>query len=62
MGDMADYILQWDMVEDLDVFCDPPGLVWCKFCGAGPFLWVETDHGWRLAWKTLVHSCKDYGK
>lgn len=62
MGDMADMHLD-EMFLDSDCDgCDEYGCgIMCKYCGAGPFQWVETDRGWRLSDVQGVHSCRGKG-
>lgn len=61
MGDMADYLIESDPFdEDGDDYFS--GYTYCRYCGGGPFYWMEEEAGWRLYTESrgIRHSCKAY--
>jgi len=63
MGDMADYYLDRDSIEDADAWenfqGERPRV--CEYCGAGPLWWRMTSGGWRLFTRDgHMHTCRAY--
>lgn len=64
MGDIADWM--YDQAEAAflsgeshEHFDDE---IFCKYCGKGPFSWIETCDGWRLEDDNGIHSCEEFFK
>lgn len=61
-GEMADLLA--DNFDLDDRLYEGDGLVWCRYCGAGPFYWAQDeDTGrWRLCYgySGTPHTCKKY--
>jgi hypothetical protein len=59
MGDMADYLLEMSMDDDLyDDFDRIPKQIVCKWCGEHGLRWRKVGEHWRLFDGNQRHYCK----